>query len=286
MDPITPTPPVAAPVESVEPTAPVVPEPKEKDQFAEKLELLSRRERQIYRQRMEIEARAKQLEAEKADIEKFKTIKTTAKQNPLRYLQEAGLTYDEITQFVLNGGQVSEKSELEALRDEFRQMREAQESKEKQAQESQTQAQRQAEEQRISEFKDEITEFIENNKATYELSSMRDATDDIFTTINDAYVISLNEWHKNGRVGRPPGPMQIKEAADIVEEFYEKEVLRLTESQKLKAKLNPQPTESGQQSRQPSKTLTNNMASTAASVVPAKTDNDRMQRALAKLSGP
>ena len=66
-------------------------------------------------------------------------------------------------------------------------------------------------------------------------------------------------------------------------EFYEKEVLRLAESNKMKTRFSAKEQPDAPRGREPSKTLTNNMASTAASLVPAKNDNDRMQRALAKL---
>jgi hypothetical protein len=80
--------------------------------------------------------------------------------------------------------------------------------------------------------------------------------------------------------------MAIKDAAEIVESFYEKEVLRLTETNKLKQKLGikPKVEEDPGKSRGPSPTLTNNMASSAASVIPAKNDADRMRRAMEKLS--
>lgn len=278
-----------APVDAEQTAAPqATPEvSKEKDAFAEKLELLSKKERTIWRERQRVEQMAKQLEAEKAEYEKFKGLKAKAKTNPMDYLSEAGLSYDELTQFVLNGGKPTEKDELQSLRDEFNRLREEQANEKKQAQEQQTQAQKQAEAQAIESFKEEIGEFIKSNEATYELSAQRDAVDDILTTINDSFVISMNEWNNNGRVGQAPKLMSIKDAADIVEEFYEKEVLRLAETSKLKAKLGIGPKEDGQQSsaKQPSKTLTNNMASTAASVIPAKNDHDRMRRALEKLGG-
>lgn len=285
-----------APVEGTttptEPVAPAAPaeKPQEKDQFAEKLELLSRKERAIFRERQRVDEERKAIAVERAEYEKFKALKQGAKRNPLDYLSEAGLSYDELTQFVLNGGKSTEKDELAALRDHFDNYRKEQEDKEKKQSDEKAQAQAQAELEAIEGFKSDITQFIEDNKQTYELSSLRDATEDIFSTINDQYTARLNEWNDKGRIGRPPSPMSIKEAADVVEDFYEKEVIRLTEADKLRTKLGlkreaPQDPAAPQTPKPASKTLTNNMASTAASVIPAKNDNDRMQRALAKLSG-
>jgi hypothetical protein len=281
---------VQAPVEGTTqtqatPAAEPAAKPPEKDQFSEKLELLTRKERALWRQRSEIDQKAKQLSEYEAKIKSFEEKRSRAKTNPLDFLSEAGLSYDELTNYVLNGGKPTEKDELRSVRDEIQRLREERDKDKEESKTQAQQAQAQAEANAIEGFKEEITEFIEQNKTTYELSSMRDATEDIFTTINDAFTISMNDYNQRGRIGRPPVPMSIKDAADIVEDFYEKEVLRLTESQKLKAKLQPQPKTDEQQRRGPSPTLTNNMASTAASVLPAKNDQDRMQRALAKLAG-
>lgn len=264
----------------------------EKDQFAEKLELLARKERALYRQRMEIENKHKSISEMEARIKAFEEKKAQAKKQPLDYLSEAGLSYDELTQFMLNGGKPTEKDEIQAVRDQFEAFRKQQEDKEKKQDEERQAAQKQAELQAIETFKEEIGQFIEENKQTYELSAQRDATEDIFTTINDAYVISLNEWNKNGRVGRPPGPMSIKDAADLVEEFYEKEVMRLTETEKWKKRqAQAQQAQEGttqgssQRPKEASKTLNNNMSSSVASVLPAKNEQDRMRRALEKLGG-
>lgn len=257
-----------------------------KDQFAERMEIMAKKERTLWRERQRIESETQRLASERAEYEKWKQTKEKAKSNPLEYLSEAGLSYDQLTQFMLNGGKPTEKDELSALRDEFKRLREEQEQDKKKQTDNQTQAQAQAEAQAIATFKEDIGEFVETNKSTYELCATRDATEDIFTTISDAFKIRIQEWNENGRIGRPPGPMAIKDAADIVEEFYEKEVLRLSETQKMRSKLQPQPTTEGQtRTKEPSKTLTNNMASTAASVLPAKNDHDRMRRAMEKLGG-
>jgi hypothetical protein len=289
--PVAPGAPQATPETPVVESAPVTqaaPEaPKAKDDFAEKLEILAKRERALYREKQSL-AQERQQKAElEARLKTYEEKKAKAKQNPLDYLTESGLSYDDITNFMLNGGKPTAQDELQAVRDEFKRFRDELADKEKKQSEQQTQAQAQQQTQVIEDFKEEITQFLATNKDTYELSASREATEDIFSTINDAFVISMNDWAKRGRQGRPPAPMAIKDAAEIVESFYEKEVLRLTETTKLRQKLglaDKQAEQSGQKPRGPSPTLTNNMASSAASVVPARDDADRMRRALEKLS--
>lgn len=274
----TPTEAPAAPAVAAEPT-------KEVDKFAERLEILSRREKGLYRERQKIEFESKRLAEEKAQYDQWKASKEKAKTNPLDYLTQAGLSYDELTQFMLNGGKPTEQDELKALRDEFRSLKEAQEQKEKQQQEGQTQAQAQAEAQAIEDFKVDISDYLETNKDQFEICHKQGdiGINDVLATINFSYKTKLEAWMKGGRVGRPPGPMSIEEAAKIQEEFYEKELIEYAKMSKIQSKLSPQAEQPGQTAKQPSKTLTNNMASTAASVIPAKNDQDRMTRALAKL---
>lgn len=252
------------------------------DKFTQKLELLARKERALWRERQTIAQEKQRIAEMEAKWKSYEEKKTKAKDNPLDYLSEAGLSYDELTQFMLNGGKPAEKSELQILREEFERLRSEQTEKEQRMQEQQQQAQAAEQMQVIEGFKSDIAEFVEANKSVYEISSHRDAVDDIYATISEAYAISLEEWTATGKRGPAPKLMDIKIAADLVEEFYEKEVMRLAETKKLKERLGIQQ-KAEQETKQPSKTLTNNMASTGPSLVPAKNDADRMRRAMEKL---
>lgn len=278
----TPAPTPETPTISTEPTK--APEASKKDDWSEKLELLSRQTQKAYRERMAAVEERKKVQEMMNEINKFKSARENAKKNPIDYLAEGGLDYDTVTQYMLNGGKQTATDEIAAVKEEIKRLREEQTTKEKKQQEESLRAQRVAETQALDSFKEEIGEFMKANEATYELSAQRDAVDDIFSTISEAYALNIREWQRTGRQGPEPKPMPIKEAADVVEAFYEKEVQRLTETKKWQARSQPKPDEQTQK-KEPSKTLTNNMASTAASVLPAKNDHDRMARAMAKLNG-
>jgi hypothetical protein len=131
---------------------------------------------------------------------------------------------------------------------------------------------------------EEIGEFISSNKDAYELIAQRDATEEIFASINEAFVISAKEWRENGQHGPMPKPMSIKDAADALEEFYEQEVQKLISTNKWRNKYGQQAPKEEVPKKGPSPTLTNQMTtSSAASVLPAKTEQDRIRRALEKL---
>jgi len=88
----------------------------------------------------------------------------------------------------------------------------------------------------IEGFKEEIGEFIEKNKEQFELIAQRDAVEEIFNSINEAFILSVQEWRKNGEHGPMPKPMSIPEAAEVLEKFYEEEIQRLTNTNKWKSK--------------------------------------------------
>lgn len=269
-----------------QPAVAAAPEPAKRDDFSEKLELLTKKERSIWRERQMMAQDKQKLAAEREEYEKWKAAKANAKKNPLEYLQQGDLSYDELTNFFLNGGKPTQESELQSVRDEIKRLRDERDQEKTQAQEQQSQAQKQAEAQALETFKEDIGAVLEEKKDQFELCHKQGevGVDDILATVQLSYTAKLQDWHKRGRIGRPPSPMSIEDAAKIQEEFYEKEIMEFTQTKKMQSRLNPQPQADGQpQSRQPSKTLTNNMASSAASVVPAANDHDRMRRALAKL---
>lgn len=286
--PATEAPETQAPVDAAKPeeTAPKT-EPKEKDQFSEKLELLAKKERILARERMRMAQEKKDLEEKLAKYQAWEEKKAKAKQKPFDYLNEAGLTYDELTQYVLNGGASQEEAPDNALRGELERLKQEiesfKESQTKEKEQQQTYAQQQA----IENFKTEIKTFIDEHKDTYELIAQRDATEEIFQSIADAYTLSMQEWERNGQYGPQPQPMPIEEAAKLLEEFYEQEVKRLVETNKWKSKYGGPAPKAEEPKKGPSPTLTNQMAATssAASVLPAKTENDRIRRALEKLGG-
>ena len=273
----------------VEPSAitepPKVEAPKEKDQFAEKLEILAKKERMVAREKMRIAQEKRELDESRKEYNQWKELKQGAKKNPLKYIAEAGLSYDELTQHVINGGTIPEEDKFESLRGELESIKAQRAEDLKKQQEEAQKAQSAQYEQVINNFKEEITDFVETNKDTYELISQRDATEEIYGAITEAFNASVNEWRKNGQLGPMPKPMSIKDAADVMEEFYESEVKRLTETNKWKTKYGSAQ-QKPEDKKGPSPTLTNQMnTSSAPSLLPAKTEADRIRRALAKLEG-
>jgi hypothetical protein len=254
-----------------------------KDQFAEKLELLSRKERAIYKAKQQTAQERKQLASEKAEYEAWKAAKAKAKENPLDYLKNAELSYDDLTQFMLNGGKPTPQDEVKSLRGELEEFKK-QQIEERNAQKQQAAAaQQQQEATLINDLKDEIKSVIANNSDTFELLATRGAEDEVFNHLRDSFKLAFMKWNEDGRRGPPPAPMKPEDAAKEMEEFYEKETERLAQTKKMSAKYQQAKVDPGQK-KGPSPTLSNSMTtSSAASMLPAANEADRMARALAKL---
>jgi hypothetical protein len=238
----------------------------------------------IYKEKQRVAAEKAQIAKDKAEYEAWKASNANAKKNPLDYLSKAGLSYDELTQFMLNGGKPTEDDKLEAILDEFGQFKKQIEEEKQKAQEYAMAQQQQAQAAAIDSLKEDIKSTIEANKETYELLSTRGAEDEVYNHLRDSFRLEFQKWVKGGKQGPAPQPMSPEQAAKEMEEFYEQEVERLAQTKKMQGKFQPQPPTKAGEKPKPSPTLTNQMTSSAAaSMLPAKNEADRMQRALAKL---
>lgn len=292
---------------------------KPEDKISSKFAALSRKEREVYQKKQELkaeeariaelrskdeltlkEARA-QIESERKEIEEFRALK---KDNPLKVLEKLGITYQQLTDIVLNEGKPTPEQLLQNTKEEFESkfsaLKREQEEKEKAAD-----ARRAAEEEKakkalddeqkeieakrveaLDNFKSEIDEYVSEKSEEYELTHLNGASHLIFDTI-EKYFEETASKDPNG-VGKV---LTIKEAADAVEHYLEMQVEKNLATKKLKAKASPQPTKEDpsvkpQANATPStKTLNNDLASSAT--VPAsaaRTEEERMRRAIAAMT--
>jgi hypothetical protein len=264
----------AAPVEQVDPSKPVdaaaaAPAEKKDDFLAPKFAALAKKEKEIIqRQRAtkELEAKIREREEKLAQSEKGRPA------NPIEALQRAGYSYDDAVNFILNGQKLTPDQEVKSVRDEIQAFKADQEKKEKLREAAELAKQQSQYEETIENFKQEINGFVDQNASEYELIKINEASHLIYDTIEEHFT-------------RTKKVLSTKEAADMVEAYLEDQVKKVAATNKFKSKIMPQAApKQEEQSKEPSKTLSNSMTSSAASLLPAKTEQDRMQRALAALS--
>lgn len=261
--------------------APVVPEPKveepkPQEKVSEKFAAAVRREKALVKQMELAKAKEAELTERESKVKSMEMLRTEASRNPIKALAELGITYKQITDYVLGGEKVTPDMEVRSVRQEFEDYKRQQEEKEKKAVEQALLRQQQDAQRIEEEFQEEISDYLTSNAETYELINLNQAKPIVYQKIRE-------HFQETKRI------LGIKEASDLVEKYLEDQVQKNLETKKWKAKsgalAKPKPTEiPPKDSANQTRTLTNNMTSSAPSFLPAKTEQERMQRALAALN--
>ena len=248
---------------------------------ANRFAFLAKKEAAIVRQRHELKAQMEAMTSQRSEMEKLraeidevKGRKASYRSNPLAALEDAGLSYKELTDFILNNNTVSTESQIKALQDKISEVENA---RQRDHQEREEHSKRQAAErevQVIAEFKNEISNFISSKKDDYELTNLYESSDLVYDTV-EAY------FEKTSKV------LSIPEACQLVETYLEKQVEKSLQTKKLGSRFQKPAEESIAKSdpQAPRRTLNNqNYTSSTPSMVSPKVENDRMTRALAALN--
>lgn len=279
--------------------------PKERD--AARFAAIAKKEAELVRRQQaakaELEAERAKIKAERDEIAKnqeeikafreqskaMETARLNARRDPLAYLQAAGLSYEDATQFVLNNKQptpdmLSRDAQSRAVRDELEQFKAQQVAELAKAREE-FQAERQkaaeqekarvaAEQKQLTErFHGEVIDFVKQNAAQYELTNLLQ---------QGGLVVQVLEEHFS-TTGKA---MKYAEAADLVEKYLEEQSEKVLASSKFKSKLAPPAPQAGEKpgdtAQQPRRAVTNQMTASTSSARP-RTREDRMKAALAIL---
>ena len=206
-------------------------EKQSEDVFAKKFAALSRKEKTVRQRETEIEKRFADYEKKLADLESKNKepevkeapkipLEMRLKQDPLKALEELGISYTDLTNMTLNDGKMSVdmkmnlmreeldskyKSEVESLKNELLDYKKEQEQNKYNKQEQ--------------DFVTELTSFI-NNTEEYELIRANDSVNLVYDVISQHYT-------NTGRI------LQNKEAADHVELYLLGEAKKLMKLKKL-----------------------------------------------------
>lgn len=232
------------------------PQQQEPDEFASKFAALSRKEKDLRERERQMEQRIQEYEAKMQQLQQPEPeakepelpLDYRIKKNPIAELEKLGLTYEDLTQMVLNDGKPSTDLQLKLMREEIER---DYESKYKQLEDRLLEKEKQEEEANyqttLNTFKSEIKSHIDQSEE-YELIREQDAYDLVYDVIQDFY-------NENGSI------LDTTEAAKQVENYLEEEARKLFEkSKKIKSWMQPQSSQPAP--RQDSPTLSNSSAAT------------------------
>lgn len=222
-----------------------------------KFAALSRREKAIQQKEAEIKSHQKEIDEIKSKWQQIQEKKAKAKENPMAWLEEAELEYDQVTESILNAGKfpIDKKEQtLTKLQEEVLALKTKLEEKEKQEAYQKGNSQ-------LQEFKTEIKTFVKSNPEEYELINAFGEEETVYNVI---------EQH----LAAEKRLLSHKEACDLVEAFLVKQegerAEKISKLKKLKSKLSQSEPEKTIEPERPKektvKTLTNQMSTEAPPV--------------------
>jgi len=266
------------PAEQVTPAAEAPVVDKREELWGSKFASLTRKEREILAKEREIKERS-------SELERYSNLKAGAKERVSDVLAEYGLTVEDIVNHSLQGFEAEQEAstpegmykKLEAKLLKMEQDKQNELTLKEQQEEKRVQ---QHIEETISTFKNSINSFLEERSEDYELIAAQEASDTIFEVIEEYY-------NQNGEI------LSIKDAANLVEEHLQSEATKIwSKAKKLQASLTGlkdpsqvqvvnKETGNPQQKKVVAPTLTNDVASTTASVVQEKPQSREQSLAMA-----
>jgi hypothetical protein len=258
-----------------------VTDPKQ-DASAQRFAALAKRERAIVKKQEEWKSQQSEWESFKKEREEWKAarakdaeVEALKRTSPLKWLEAQGITYNDLTAAALAGGKPPPDMAVREIKEEFESYKAQQERMRKEAADAEK-ARQQAEYDRVvEEFKAEVNQFIDGKKEEYELITLHAATPVVYATIEEHFANTKKV-------------LSIKDASDLVEKWLEDQVAKSLETKKLKAKVSPttakEPDKKLDNGTAQPRTITNTMATSTPSMLPAQTEQDRMKRAMAALT--
>jgi len=241
----------------------------ESDPLASKFGHLARKEKDITNRMLALKKQEEDLKLKSSQYETDYIPKNKLLENPIQALTEMGLSYDKITELMLNQPP-GDSHEIMELRKELKALRAAQDEQKSTFEESQSRAYQQA----VKQISSEVVNLVENDSA-YDTIKETDSMDAVTEYIERVF-------NTEGKL------LSVKEACDTVEEYLLQEALKMAGLKKVKEKLSPlekaveEQKVAKKQAVRPTTTLTNQLAQTPSKSLTAQ---DRRARAIALLEG-
>jgi hypothetical protein len=236
--------------------------------------MLSKREKEVM-------AKRKEIEESSSKYKPYEELKATAKKNPIAILEHFGVSYDELTDFIIQGND-PENQRYSELQNQINSL--------KQEKEAEAQAARAAKEENATNtFKATIASAIDAEKHEF-CAAHGDAAIDMAYSLIETY------WTENQKM------LEVGTALDWIEEHLEEQVAPLLALNKIKSRFSPKqeaapmgdapigansPNVGKQQQVQPARTsgqtITNQMSTSSVQSATDDSEQARLSRAASLL---
>jgi hypothetical protein len=246
--------------------------------FAKQFSALSRREREIRQREQAIAEKEKSLQS---GSDKYSEYTRKLKLDPVKALEEAGVSMDYITNAILSGGvpaEVKISTEVEDLKAQLAAMQAKLEGK------NEPEIEASPEEQAVAEFIQGLENHVEANAEKYKLIKKHDALQVVFDLIDVAYEQSAQEAIKQGKT---PTVMSYEEACDLVEAHFRDEARKLAEELGFVARNEPVD-QGSNQVKQPGSSSSPTLSNQHSATRPTSQEGSRLltrEESLARAAG-
>lgn len=269
--------------DSVAATATAAPAEEKPSRVDPRFSALARKEAQLVRERQAIKAQKDALEAAHRQVVAFEEARSAAKADPLAVLSALGLSYDDVTAKALGVEKpTTPEAQIEAVRSELERFREEQAAAAKQAEEAKAAALEAERQSIIDAFRRDAVAHVSANAERYELTTLNNAAT-LVPQVVEQHFAATGEL------------LTTAQAADLVEKHFEGLADRIVKARKVQARteatktapaIKPaQPAANAPAPAAPARTLSNALtASTSSTPSKARTDQDRIRAALARLT--
>lgn len=200
------------------PTPEAAPAPKKEEvDFSARFAALTKKERSILEKERQIKAaeKARESDPDYVQFQEFKKARENAKVNPLAYLEAAGLSYGQVSEFLLNDKKLTPEQRVEMLEESIRKDKETQATKAREDQEAADKAKKAAEDAEVEEVlqghKQSVAKHLEEGGDVYELTLAHG--EDGVELVNQ---VIMDYFEANQTI------LPIADAAKYVEEHLEK----------------------------------------------------------------
>lgn len=265
-----------APEAAPEAPAPA-PEPAPEKPRADRFALLARKEQDLLRKQQAVKQQQQILAQQAEQLRAFEQAKKQALLNPLDALKHLGLTYEQITEFVLNDNKPTPNAEVMSVRQELEEFKRAQREEQEKLLEQTREMQTREQQAIIESFREEVGEYVSQHAETYELTNLYGGANLVSDVIEE-------HFKQSGKL------LTIPEAAKLVEEHYEELARKAQQTKKFAVTQQKVASTQAQTAASAPKlgpTLSNDLSANVAAGVPKspRSDADRIAAALARLEG-
>lgn len=206
-------------------TAQTTEAPQVDNDLAQKLAILSKKEKGILSKNQEIQAKLKEIEEKNSKLSKWEEYEKLVTENPMEFFKQKGLSFEQVQQKMLES--LSDE-DIDPIQKQIKELSQKLASKDKEIEDLLNKKLNEKEESEKAKnleaqskhYQAELNKFLDSNKDEYELVNAFGASEEVFNVIKEVY---LKTFEKG-----TPKLMTFKEASDL----YEKKLVDTLQSMK------------------------------------------------------